>query len=139
MVDAPPPLRWTDWPARRQPVRSAASALVIGCTAAAVGLVDGWLALVAVGVLVWATSDVLIPATYTVDDRGLTVARALVSRRHGWSRFTGYRSTDEGFVLLGRGHHRALRQSRTVLLRCDEERGRVRAALDTVLTTGEHP
>lgn len=129
---SPPALRWTDWPARRQPARSAVAALVIGLTALAVAFVDGWLALVTVGVLGWATSDVLLPATWTLDARGVTVTRLGVGKQHPWSRFTGFRQTAEGFVLVGRGHRPALRRARTVVLRCTD-RTEVAAVLDQQL------
>ncbi len=137
MVDAPaslPVARWTDWPVRRQPTRSAVAAIVIGMTASAVSWVDGWLALVALAVLVWATADVLLPVTYELDDRGVTIVRAAMARHHPWSRFERWRPHAEGFVLVGRGHRRMLREGRTRLLRCaDSDREAVEQSLSAVL------
>ncbi|MEM6931798.1 MAG: hypothetical protein AAF602_33005 [Myxococcota bacterium] len=134
MVDATlPTSRWTDWPVRRQPVRSAVATLVIGLAALSVALVDGWLALLTIAVLVWATADVLLPVSYSLDDDGITVVRATVRRHHPWSRFEGWRAHPEGFVLQGRGHRRALRAGRTLLVRCGDERTAVATTLSTWL------
>lgn len=140
MADAPATLpastsvvTWTDWPVRRQPARSVVAALVIGCAAVAVSWVDGWLAVVTVLVLTWATADVLLPVTYTLDEAGITIVRATVRRHHPWSRFEGWRPHREGFVLVGRGHRRALKEGRTRLVRCGEGRDAVASTLGAFL------
>jgi len=132
MVDAPAtlhPPRWSDWPARHRPVRSAVAAMVIGLVALAVAIVDPWLAVVAVAVLVWATSEALLPVSYAVDDEGITVVRGFVPRRHPWSRFERARPHRDGVVLVGRGHRRALREGRTLLVRCADDREGLAQAL----------
>lgn len=110
-------------------MRSAVVAAVIAIVGLSVALVDGWLAIVAVIVLVWATADVLLPVSYAADDDGITVVRAGVTRRHPWTRFASVQPTREGFVLVGRGHRAELRRGRTLLVRCGDDRDDIGEAL----------
>ena len=140
MVDMPatqPSLRWTTWPARHEPVRSGIAAGLIALVVLSVSLVDGWLALIAVLVLVWATSEVLLPVSYVLDDEGVTVVRGFVVRRHRWDRFAEARPHRGGVLLVGRGHRRELAEGRTLLVRVRRRQAELIEALGRWLEARE--
>lgn len=112
------PLRWTDWIARRRPVRAAIAALVIGL-AVAWSASFGWgYGLAAAVGLLGAVGPALLPLRYTLDDAGVRLDGPLYRRSVPWSDVVRWVRAPDGFDLVGRGRHAILQRRRTVTLRC---------------------
>ncbi len=128
-----PPITWTDWPARRQPLRSVAALVVIVAVVVAIVPLDPWLAVVGAVVLVISTSEALLPTPYQRAPGGVKITRPFTRRSAAWGRFRGFAPTEDGFVLLGAGSRPVLRRLRTVQIRCVEGRASVARWLDAQL------
>ncbi|HHO50434.1 MAG TPA: hypothetical protein ENK18_06055 [Deltaproteobacteria bacterium] len=124
-IEPTPPITWTDWPARRQPTRSAVAVAVIVAVVVAIVPLDAWLAVVGAVVLVISTSEALLPTRYRLTDSGVQIVRPFTRSTAAWSRFQGFTATEDGFVLLGAGSRPTLRRLRTVQLRAPLDGERV--------------
>jgi hypothetical protein len=126
---SPDAVAWSDWPARRTPRRAAVAAVVIVGTVGVVLVLDPLLAVVGAVVLLSATAEILLPSRYSLDADGVTIGRALWSRRQPWSKLQGWSPAPDGFVLQGAGSRALLRRRRTLRLRCPTQQVAVAAAL----------
>ena len=112
-----PALVWTDWPARRTPLRAGFAAAVIAAAVAAVGASEPTLAVVGGALLLGATSEVLLPTRYTVDAEGVETRNPLGARRRPWAQLAGWRRIGADFAVDGGGPAGLLRRRRAVVLR----------------------
>lgn len=122
-------LTWTDWPARRRPLRATIAAAVIVLCALAIGAVDPWLGAIGLVLLVLATAEVLLPTRYALGPDGVEVRSVARVLRRPWDRFSGWVPSTEGFWLRGRGPRAWLRRRRGVGLRCPGQEDAVAAIL----------
>ncbi len=120
---------WVDWPARRAPRRALLTGVVIALTVLGLLALDPLMALVGALLLLGATAEVLLPSHYRLDDRGVTIDRALWSRQVPWSKFQGWSPAPEGFLLHGAGSRALLRRRRTLRLHCPHHQDGVEAVL----------
>lgn len=118
-------LTWTDWPAPRQPARSALAAALILASVLVTASIDPWLAVVGAVALVVSTSEALLPTRYELGEDGLGLFRPFTRRRVPWARFETFRQTPEGFVVAG--------PRRSVVLRSPPDPAAVAAALSSHL------
>lgn len=127
---APPnTIQWTDWPARRQPLRSTLAALVIAVGTGAVASLDPWLAFVGALLLLTATAEILLPTRFGLDAEGVTLDNPLRRSRRTWDRFGAWARTDDGFFLIGAAGSPLLRRRASVQLRCQDRIEEITAAL----------
>ena len=127
------PLRWTDWIARRQPLRAGFAALVIaGAVAWAASFGWGYGLAAAVGLL-GAVGPALLPLRYTLDDAGVRLDGALYQRQVPWTDVVRWVRAPDGFALVGRGRHAILRRRRGLVLRCPGHEHEVESWLSTRL------
>lgn len=132
-------LRWTDWIARRQPVRAGFAVLVVGLAVAwAASFGWGYGLAAAVGLL-GATGPALLPLRYTLDDEGVRLEGPLTQRAVPWSDLTRWVRAPDGFALVGRGSHAILRRRRSVTLRCPGREQAVESWLNTRLPVASEP
>jgi hypothetical protein len=80
-------IEWTAHPAKRRPQDVMLALCVVALTAWAVlvGLRSGWLAAIAVVMLVVAIAPFLVPTHYRLDDDGIAERRLFVTRARRWS------------------------------------------------------
>ncbi len=127
------PIRWSDWPARRQPARAAIATAFIVFTVAWVATLDLWLAFVAALLLLTACAEVLLPTRFALSDSGVVADNPFRRATRTWDRFGSWFRTADGFRLVGGARSRILRRRASVTLRCSDRRDEVEEALRTHL------
>jgi hypothetical protein len=133
MDPKPGSLAWSDWPARRSPLRAIIAATAIGVTVALVMVMDPLLGVVGALLLIGATAEELLPSKYELSESGVRIGRALWSREVTWSKLRGWAPAPDGFVLQGAGSHPILRRRRTIRLHCPNQQEAVAALLNRYL------
>jgi hypothetical protein len=127
----PAPLEWRVWVAKRQPGRAAAVVTII-LAMAWVGLFllrSPVLAVAAIGVLLGAVSEFMLPTWYRVSPAGAEARNPLFWRRIGWTEVKRIYIGEEVIKLSplpGGGRREAFRG---VLLRCDANQDAVLEAV----------
>ena len=118
------------------PLRSSFAGIVLVMCIAYMMQLSLWLSIIVGAALLHALAEVLLPSSYHMDDEGVSSNALLKIARRRWEDFSGFHSTKEGFFLEGRGKLRWLRQKRSMMLRCPENRAQVEQWLNSRL--GQH-
>lgn len=126
---SPAPLSWTDWPARRTPVRAAAVGLIIALVGLLAAQMDPYAGLVSTLLLIVSTGEVMLPSTFLLDQEGVSVRRMLGNRSLRWDELSGWRAAPDGFVLQRPQVSRWRRSRAPLLLRCPGREEDVRSWL----------
>ena len=126
-------ITWTDWPARRRPLRAFTAVAVIVLTVAVFSSLSPIYGGLAAFVLLTITAEVLLPTRFTLTGDGVEAFNLFRHARRPWARFTGWRGTSEGFHLKGNGSIEFIARRRSLFLSNPDDSAAVESLLSEQL------
>jgi len=117
--------QWTVWPARMQPVRATMAWLVVLAGIITAGQVSILLGIGIAMAFFISVGEILLPSRYIFTSEGTEIRSIYKMTKKKWSSYTGWRETDKGFYLIGKGSRPFIIRRRSLMVYCFAERDKI--------------
>ena len=116
---------WFVWPAKQQPVRAGIAWVIV-----AIGIILAMQTstLLGIGIAIaflMSVGEILLPSTYVLTTTGVEIRSIHKMTKKRWETYVGWRTTDKGIYLIGKGNHRFLIQRRSMMVYCFSDRDKI--------------